>query len=270
MISLENKRTASQAILDLSRKVMANKDISGEINNWQNYLNHLEFPEESSFQTELKAIKKANDRKDASIIAEARRIYQGKEGGRVISVIKNLDHLLFSRTYHNMSFRLSYKLNPFGRIDFIEVKVMKNPFEKDNQFAGKKFTLLYVTNYKSISKAVNLQDKVITNPLPDFIGLIYGEKELNGFRGLCKELQYNRIINRGYNGIEDLLSSLKKADTLDIRSEKALDLGILPLRDISRDDSTMHFLSEAKDIITNLRAIDQYQCEISYAKRNSN
>jgi len=209
MATKEHKRQARGLIEKLECRVHAGPPIhANELVSAQEFLRQSEFAPSSEYFSRLSQIQhRLSTRTIEPAAPRSKRNYGGEAAGYWMQVQSAYDHVILSTCYDgefNMRqgrIKISHRFNAEGRIDFVELKLLRSLQPLLNGAIRK---LLTVKDYPEIRRNWNAADAYILEVLPRELIFLYGDL----FRCPKTEL-FGWLINIGHRLAGDLLKDLE-------------------------------------------------------------
>ncbi len=200
------KRQARELVETLEGRVHAGPPVhESEIQSARDYLRQHDFPTVSGYFSRLALIGGRVGTRVATVQREKRN-YGGQAAGRWMQVQSIYDHVILSTCYEgdfnlrHGRVKLSYRFNRAGRVDFVELKLLRS---LDSSLDGTIRKLLLVRNYQSRARDWYEAEAHALRVLPRELILIFADV----FRSTREEI-LAWLVNLGHWTVQNLLEDL--------------------------------------------------------------
>ena len=204
----EHKRYAKGLIEGLESRMHLGPPIHPtEIVSAREFLRRSEFSPSSDYHSRLSQLQdRLGARSTGPALLPPKRNYGGESAGSWLQVQSAYDHVIISTCYEgefnlkNGRVKMSHRFNQEGRIDFVELKLLRSLHPLLNGAIRK---LLTVRSYQTIRKDWRAADAFVLEVLPQELVFLFQDI----FRAERGEL-FAWLINIGHRSAEDLVRNL--------------------------------------------------------------
>lgn len=267
MATKEHRRLAKDLIEGLESRVHAGPPIEPrEIACAHEFLVQNDFPRASDYFTRLGDVQSRLVLRRSEQPRQSKRNYGGEAGGCWMQVQSSFDHIIISTCYSGEfntqrgRIKLSHRFNQAGRVDFIEVKLLKSLHPA---LHGEYRKVLVLKNFQGLNREWHEAEAFVLPVLPRELIFLYPEI----FRiPRCEMLGW--LINIGHQLAGDLQTAMH-ADTINGVNSVSDRGSQLPLREISEDAVAVPILERASGLQASVEMVDSGNALISYSRKLS-
>ena len=263
----EHRRLAKDLIEGLESRVHSGPPIEPrEIACAREFLVQNDFPRASDYFTRLGEVQSRLVVRSSEPPRQGKRNYGGEAGGCWMQVQSAYDHIIISTCYagefntQRGRIKLSHRFNQAGRVDFIEVKLLKSLHPA---LHGEYRKLVVLKDYQGKNREWHEAEAFVLPVLPRELIFLYPEI----FRVPRGEM-LSWLINIGHRLASDLFESMHEDTINGVNSVS--DRGTqLPLKEIAEDAVAVPILEKACSLQASVEMLDSGNALISYSRKLS-
>ena len=263
----EHRRVAKDLIEGLESRVHSGPPIEPrEIACAREFLVQNDFSRASDYFTRLGEVQNRVVLRGFEHSRPVKRNYGGEAGGCWMQVQSAFDHIIVSTCYagefntQRGRIKLSHRFNRAGRVDFIEVKLLKSLHPA---LHGEYRKVLVLKNYQGANRDWHEAEAFVLPVLPRELIFLYPEI----FR-IPRGEMLAWLINIGHRLSCDLLEAMHE-DTINGVNSVSERGSQLPLKDISQDAVAVPILEKASGLQAAIEIIDDGNALVSYSRKLS-
>ena len=265
MPTKENKRQARVLVEALESRVHAGPPVGQtEIRSARDLLRQLDFSAASDYFNRLAQIQNRVVLRPATAPA-AKRNYGGEAGGVWMQLQSIYDHVIVS-TCHQGEFntqrgrvKISHRFNQAGRIDFVELKLLRSLHP---QLDGAIRKLLTVQSYQSLEKDWHAAEAFALRVLPQELIFLHADV----FRYTRDEV-LAWLINIGHWTVANLLKELNANRVNGCSREPERNANQLALKEVASDELALRILEQAAGLESTVELEDPEMALIRYVRK---